>query len=347
MTDPGGFGPPSSPPAGWYPDPYDPSRERYWDGRQWDLTSPMLGASQASSDDFPDIGDWLDRSFRSAFRRWRATSVIALLTTPITTVASYVAINRLSDGIVITDDSIEGWTNDRLAPAIVLLVVATVASAIGGLALTRLMLDEIDGNVRDDSTIGSEVAAGGRALATALRVLPRAIGWLLVLLGGVLVAALVLVVIGAVAGPLVVLVAFVLAPLGIWLVVKWAFIVFAIVDAPGDPFARSSVTSSGRWWSTLGRLLLLGIVIWMISLIIQVIGSVASGGGLSGFGGGTTIEVDQDGNFDPIYLDDELAVGAWAIGVATVVAVVGTVIASGVTAAAMSILYRCRNQRPT
>jgi hypothetical protein len=85
--------------------------------------------------------------------------------------------------------------------------------------------------------------------------------------------------------------------------------------------------------------------VWLVSLIIQMVGSVASGGGLSGIGSGTTIEVDDNGNFDPIYLDDELGVGAWAIGVATVVAVVGTVVASSVTAVAMSVLYRTRNPR--
>ena len=346
MADSGGFGPPSGPPAGWYPDPYDPSGQRYWDGRQWDLTSALTGSGSSPGDDFPDIGDWLDRSFRTALRRWRATSVIAVLTTPFTTVASYVAINRLSRGIVITDDGVEGWTNDRLAPAVVLLLVAAVASAIGGLALTRLMLDAVDGDEPGDLTTGGEVAAAGRALVAGLATLPRAVGWLLVLLGAVIVVVLLLAVIGAVAGPLVLLIVFALAPIGIWLAIKWAFVVFAIVDAPGDPFARSGATSRGRWWSTLGRLLLLGVIMWLISLIIQVIGSVASGGGLSGFGGGTTIEVDQDGNFDPIYLDDELGAGAWAIGVATVVAVVGTVVASSVTAVAMSVLYRTRNHRP-
>jgi hypothetical protein len=346
MTDSGGFGPPSGPPAGWYPDPYHPSSQRYWDGRQWDLSAAGTGSGSPPEDDFPDIGDWLDRSFRTALGRWRATSVIALVTTPFTTVASYVAINRLSRGIVITDDGVEGWTNDRLVPAIALLLVAAIASAIGWLALTRLMLDSVDGAEPHETTTGSEIGAAGRALAAGLAILPRAVGWLLVLLGAAIVVALVLAVIAAAVGPLVVLVVFVLAPTVVWLAVKWAFVVVAIVDAPGDPFARSGSTSRGRWWSTLGRLLLLGVIMWLVSLIVQVIGSVASGGGLSGFGGGTTIEVDQDGNFDPIYLDDELGVGAWTIGVATVVAVVGTVVASSVTAVAMSVLYRTRNPRP-
>jgi hypothetical protein len=346
MTDLGGFGPPAGPPAGWYPDPFDPSGQRYWDGREWDLTTPVAGSSGRSGDDFPDIGEWLDVSFRTALRRWRATSVIAILTTPITTVATYVAINRLSRGIVITDDGVEGWTNDRLGPAIALLLIATLASAIGGLALTRLMLDAVDGDEPDTTTTGSEVAAAGRALRAGVSVLPRALAWLLVLLAAIVLAALLLVVIGVVAGPLVVLIVFVLAPMGIWLAIKWAFVVIAIVDAPGAPFTRSGATSRGRWWSTLGRLLLLGVIVWLVSLIIQVIGSVASGGGLSGLGGGTTIEVDQDGNFDPIHLDDELGVGAWAIGVAAVVAVLGTVVVSSVTAVAMAVLYRTRNQRP-
>src|SRR6056297_1763275 len=103
MPDPTGFDPPSGPPAGWYPDPYNPAQQRYWDGREWDLSTPAFGFAPADSDELPDVGEWLDVSFRSAYRRWRAVALIGLVTAPITTVASYLAIDRLASGLVITD----------------------------------------------------------------------------------------------------------------------------------------------------------------------------------------------------------------------------------------------------
>ena len=344
MPDAAGFEPPSGPPAGWYPDPYDPAQQRYWDGRAWDLTTPASGFVPADTDEFPDIGDWLDRSFRTAYRRWRAVSLIALLTAPITTVASYVAIDRLADGLVITDDSVEGWTSGRLPIVIALFVVGILASAIGGLAMARLLLDTVDGE--QPGSTGDEIRAGFRSLGRALATLPRAVGWGLVFAAGFAAVALVAVVLIALVPPLAILLILVALPVGVWLGIKWAFVVVAIVDGPGAPFGRSSEISRGRWWSTFGRLLLLGIIMWLISLVIQTVGTIATGGGFGGFGSGgtTTIEIDGDGSFDPIVLDDELDFGWWFIAVTSVTSIVGTILASSVTAAAMSVLYRTRNR---
>lgn len=42
-SEPAGLAQPSTP-AGWYPDPGDPTRQRYWDGTQWtDSTAPAFG----------------------------------------------------------------------------------------------------------------------------------------------------------------------------------------------------------------------------------------------------------------------------------------------------------------
>ena len=40
--------PSSTPPAGWYPDPTEPSVLRYWDGTQW--TTDMQPAMQPAAD---------------------------------------------------------------------------------------------------------------------------------------------------------------------------------------------------------------------------------------------------------------------------------------------------------
>ena len=343
MPDAAGFDPPSGPPAGWYPDPYDPAHQRYWDGRAWDLSTPSPGFAPTATDDYPDIGDWLDRSFRSAYQRWRAVSLIAVLTAPITSVTSYVAIDRLADGLVITDERVEGWTSDRLPLVIALFVIGIVASAVGGLALARLLLDTVDGEGAGSTT--EEIRAGLRSLGRAVAILPRAAGWLIVVVIGFVGVALVAAVLVALVPPLAVVVIVAGVPIAVWIGIKWAFVVVAIVDRPGAPFSRSSETCRGRWWATFGRLLLLGIVMWLISLVIQTVGTIATGGGFAGFGGGTTtFEVDSDGSFDPIVLDDELDFGWWFIVVTAITSVVGTILASSVTAAAMSMLYRTRNR---
>ena len=346
MSELGGFDPPSGPPAGWYPDPYDPRAQRYWDGRQWDLSSPVHGSSGLSaSDEYPDVGDWLDRGFRSAYRHWRAVAVVAVLTAPVTTVASYFALDRFASGVVITEDGIEGWTNDRIGPAVALSLVAILASAIGGLALTWLMLRSVDDDAPEPPTLSTELVAAGRSLLAAVTALPRAIGWFLLLAGAIAAAMLVIVVLAVLAGPLVLLALVAILPIGAWLAVKWAFVALAIMDRRGNPFPRSSATSEGRWWSTLGRLLLLAIIMWLISLVIQLIGTLVAGGGFSAFGSGTTIEVDSNGHFDPIVLDDEIQFGAWTLTVAATVSLLSALAASSVSAAAMALLYRTRNPR--
>jgi hypothetical protein len=35
------------PPAGWYPDPHDASKQRYWDGTQWTVEAPPGAATTA------------------------------------------------------------------------------------------------------------------------------------------------------------------------------------------------------------------------------------------------------------------------------------------------------------
>ncbi|MCB0965439.1 MAG: DUF2510 domain-containing protein [Ilumatobacter sp.] len=342
MPDLSGFEPPSGPPAGWYPDPYNPAQQRYWDGRAWDLSTPVVGFAPGDTDAYPDVGDWLDVSFRSAYRRWAASALIAVVTAPITSVASYVAIDRLASGLVITDDGVDGWTSGRLPGVILLFVLGSLASAIGGLGLTRLMLDTVDGE--EPGSITSELAAGARALGRGLAALPRAIGWFALLMAAFVAAGLILVVIGALIPVLGVLIILAAIPVFVWLGITWSFAVVAVVDGPGNPFTRSAETVRGRWWSTFGRLLLLGIIMWLVSLIIQTVGTVVSGGGFGSFGsgGGTTIEIDSNGNFDPIVLDDELDFGAWFITVSAVTSVLGTILASSVTAAALSVLYRTR-----
>jgi hypothetical protein len=336
MTD-GGFDPPTGPPAGWYPDPYDPARQRYWDGRVWDLTMPTAGAGP--SDEYPNVGDWLDRSFRHAYRRWRAVIPVAIISSFLPTVFGFLALDRLVEGLVIVDEDVEGWTNDRLPMVITYFALAAILSIVGTLALTRLMLDTVDGH--SAGATGTELRDAGRSIASVLRALPRAIGWALLLVAG---AALVIAagVVIAVAVPALGVVLLVVAiPFAVWLAIKWAFLLVAIIDRRGEPFTRSSRVSRGRWWPTLGRLLLLGIIVWLISLLVQIAAAVLTGGDYSAFGTGS--EFQTDSSLDTVVLDDELDFSAWVLLVSAVMSTLATVVTTSVVSTATALLYRTRN----
>lgn len=347
MSEFGGFEPPSGPPAGWYPDPYGGAGQRYWDGRAWDLSTPVgAGISSADpADDFPDVGDWLDRAFRVAYRRWRALAFLGVLTAPASTAFAYLAIDRGFDGLVIEDNQLIGWSNDRLPAVIAMTLLTIVIGAIGSLSVNVLMLRAVDGDDGSSGTWGDEWSAAWRSIVETIRVLPRAIGWLIVLIAGIAGAALAFVLMALVAAPLAALVLFVTIPFFLWLGIKWSFVVVSVIDRPGNPFPRSSRVSDGRWWRTFGRLLLIGIIIWLVSVIVQTIGAAASGGGFGGFGGGAEITIDDEGNIERFVFDEQFSFDTVEIVVASVVSVATTVLATSVMAAAMSVLYRSRNPR--
>ena len=348
MTDFGGFEPPSGPPAGWYPDPYGGSGQRYWNGSEWDLSTPIAGGPDAGgndAEDFPDVGDWLDRSFRVAYRRWKALAFLGVITAQSSTALAYMAIDRGVDGLVLEGDELSGWTSDRLPAVIALLAAAIVIGAIGSLAVNVLMLRAVDGDDSSSGSMGDEWSSALRAIGGTLRVLPRAIGWLLVLMAGVAAASAALVLLALVAAPLVILLLFVAIPFIVWIAIKWSFAVVSVVDRPGNPFPRSSRVSDGRWWRTFGRLLLIGIIVWLISVVIQTAGSLATGSGFGGLGGGAQITVDDDGSIERFSFDEQLSFGTAEIVIASVISVISTVLANSVIASATTVLYRTRNPR--
>jgi hypothetical protein len=348
MSDQSGFDPPSGPPAGWYPDPYGAAGQRYWDGTEWDLTSPVSPSPQPGRDpdDLPEIGDWLDRSFRAAYGRWRALTVLALITAPASTALSYAAINRAVDGLVLEGDELYGWSSDRIPSVVALSLLAAFIGTIGSIAITVLMLRSVDdGPAANPRTFGDEMAAAMRSIIDAIRILPRVIGWFLVLIAGLAVVGTVIALLAVLGGGLAALLVLVLAPVGIWLAVKWAFVLIAIVDDRGSPFPRSSRVSEGRWWRTLGRLLLILIIVWLISMVVQTAASLVSGTGFGGFGGGTTITIDDDGTIERFDFDEELSFGTLEIVAAAIASMIATVAATSVMAAATAALYRSRNRR--
>ena len=91
--------------------------------------------------------------------------------------------------------------------------------------------------------------------------------------------------------------------------------------------------------------MLIGVIIWLITVAVQTVASMATGGQLSGFGGDATITVNDDGTIERFVFDEALDFGTREIVAASVASMLSTVLATSVIAAATSVLYRTRNPR--
>ena len=266
MTDGGQAAP------GWYPDPYQPARLRYWDGEVW------TEHYHEGDGKLPGIGDWLSSTFNAI----GAYGIPALI---LAVGASFVLSLITFGGLywVVGDASIVGeeFVGD-VAPivirgAIVVLVIV-LAQGFVWLAINRFMQRA---HLQAEPSIGE-------ALSRAVTRLPRLIGVSLILiLGGVvlvLVLAVIVVVVGEAAAGLAVLLVFLMIPLFVYLSVKLSFISAVVVASPANEgVIRSSASvSKGRFWPVLGRVLLLSIGVGIVSAMI------------SGALGGLGQPVDQD-----------------------------------------------------
>ena len=162
---------------------------------------------------------------------------------------------------------------------IVLSIVGLLAALVGRLGANHQLY----------AAHGEQPQSLGSSLKVAVRRLPRAILWSIVL--GLLVAILVLVfavvlsvVIALAVGdgdsggsPLVALlvvpIALVALVLGAWLWTKLAFFFPALAVGPAgtNPFTASSQISKGRFWSVFGRLLLIAVALWVLWGIFNAI----------------------------------------------------------------------------
>lgn len=114
-------------PSGWYPDPVDPARERYWDGWQWSRsTRPAAGGGPAHGTDAPGSGGFGHPSgpapgpHQGAYPPGGASSHTGKATTT-------------ADGVPLA-----GW-GSRAGAAIIDAIITTILSMIAGLPLLRRM----------------------------------------------------------------------------------------------------------------------------------------------------------------------------------------------------------------
>lgn len=330
------FDPPSLPPAGWYPDPEGRSQQRYWNGREWEATW------QTSPDDgYPDIGGWLTEAFSSMWRHVRAEAFVTLLTiVPATILLSFAARIGLAD-LRVENEELVGWDNDRIPALLVLGGLSILLYGVGSLAASWLGLriaDRNDGTapaaVPADVETTSELRFAAQAFGAAVRAIPRAIGWVLLPL---LAFAAVFPVVFVSPGLFVALVLLSI-PVLIWLAIRFALMPVALVDRRGNPYARSWHATSGKFWSTFGRVLLLGLITGAISVAISVATS-PFGATSTSLGQDAVIEIDEDGDLQRVDVEslrpDAIGIVAGAIGaIASGIAVTGT------SAIALGRLYR-------
>jgi len=278
-------------------------------------------------------------------------AVVATVTVGIGGALMYAALRYAFEGVVVTDDEVIGWDNDRIPMLVVLAILSIALSGVGWLASVWLMLRAVDhedrpageGVAPPDVTTSAELDLAGQAVRASLAAVPRAIGWLLLawLVGFAAMFALFLV--ALVAGPLVILFFLALIPLGVYLVVKLAFVTQAIVDTRGNPYPRSFEVSRGRWWPTFGRMILIAIIGGAINYGITAVTTVASGSSFNQWGG-ARFEIDETGDIERFELD-EFAPSTWAIILGGVGAVAQMVLVTSVVNAAFADMYRTRNRR--
>ncbi len=315
--------------AGWYADPYQAGQLRFWDGTAWtDSVAPASDATQpipfvATEDRSASSGHHLATGRYEPMATWLGATFRALLTETIAVVLLLYLIPfagaaliltmifGLLDEIVIdpgkTANPIQGAVEPGAVGAIIglSLVVSVVALAARLGANHHLHAAHLG---HRSSVLGS--------VGVGLRRLPRAFVWSIVL--GLLIAVISVVAVvvylalgylafesdqpGLAAG-LAVLVVLVFAMAGLWLTIRLAFFEMALAVGPPwvNPLGQSFGVTAGRFWSTLGRVLVLALIGLAISSLFSVIAQ-----GVLWSGAGEWLSYD--------YSTDELFINGRAFG---------------------------------
>lgn len=296
---------PNQPVPGWYPDPHGPSQLRYWNGEAWTesvtpsqpqshsaLPDPWAGqppfaqgtpvppppnsALSGGPSGLGDVGGLISATFSSLVRCGANLAILLFVVPLVGWLALMALVYSLLGGMSLNaaTGELEGFDTANLILGAVVMVALMVVGGAGWMAAVHQLYQV---HVDQPRTVG-------QSLGVALRRVPRALGWGLVL--GLLLSIVLGILIGLGVGAVLidpvlgVVTILALMPITVvvvtWLWVKLAFFTTAVVLAPpgASPLTTSMGLSAGRFWAVLGRVALLYIVVGVIAMVFSLINQV-------------------------------------------------------------------------
>ena len=277
------------PPADWYTDPEDESQYRYWDGSAWtEHRAPrhaeVAEVPGAAPDGMRGPGEFLSNTFSIAKRQWRGCALAALISVAaqvvmvvllfITADAVFMGelggvLERVFDPERVDTPETEAYFESldfdfapiNFLPAALALLIVWVASNVAKAAVTRLALGDLT----------ERASSVSDAFKQALPRVPRLMG--LDIQVFLIFMAAVAVVVAAAWIELLLLIlvipAFIAGVVYAIPVLALAYVVAAV--GPADPSLRYAARLvRRRFWGPLGRMLLVMVVIFAISLVVGV-----------------------------------------------------------------------------
>lgn len=243
-------------PAGWYDDPHQPGRMRYFDGETWTNHFHEQGK-------LPDIGTWLNTTFSALASYWPGAMGLAFVTAFLGNLVTWLVFRNVFADVAIVNDELVNFNASATPLLLLVAAVNVLLQSLIWLALSRYMQRA---HFQANPTVGE-------ALAHGLRRLPRFIGALLMIFAAVVGIAFIVVVLGLISPALAVFAILGLIVVAVWGVVKLAFIAPAAAAAPTDhSVIRTSVAvSAGRFWPIFGRILMFAVVLPIAANIVTAL----------------------------------------------------------------------------
>lgn len=242
--------------AGWYDDPHEPGRLRYFDGEVWTNHFHTDG-------ELPDVGSWFGTTFSVFGRHWMGAALIALATSLIGGAVMWFGARALLDEVAVIDQEIVNLSSSNGLGLGLLGLFTVIWQGFGWTALNRyLHRAHFDAN----PTIGEALLRAARRLPIFLAI---AIGLLIALFTFGAVAGLLF---AAAPGIGILFAVFFLVAL-VFLWVKLVFTPAALAASPnpGQAVQTSFSVSKGRFLSVFGRLLLITVALWLFGLVVSSI----------------------------------------------------------------------------
>lgn len=276
--------------AGWYDDPLVPGGKRWWTGQAWteEVRAPTEGGGwitekvseepapwvpggapraapkiiDAPAPAYSAIADWLRRSFNGLMGQLPSAVALFVVLPAGLSFAGYVALHTaLSDSTFFFDEGrLEGFRTGPLIAAVVVMLIVVVgwlAALLGGLHfLTAVHRWPSEGTPPDPlRSLGIGVGRIPR-LISAYLVIAVIMSAVAAVLFGLLVAAGRTELDDPLSGIPVIPTLVIGIPLGIWLLVKLAFVPVAVVAVPlgSSPLAASWRAGNERFVPLLLRL---------------------------------------------------------------------------------------------